>query len=176
MSDVSSLLHLLTSGFILDPNVINCMHTITISFSPVYMCACMHRWPLMTLTSLTPLLTPSLVTSLRSSDRPISTGLSTWEMVISSTWLLSVRERERQLMLTDSANLSISDDRLLWQTLNKLNRMHAVTFDFYKGSILVGMTLIFRQTGGQMWTVGPVCCIYISCAPAEIFLSVYSST
>lgn len=94
MSDVSSLLHFLTSGFILDPNVINCMHTITISFSPVYMCACMHRWPLMTLTSLTPLLTPSLVTSLRSSDRPISTGLSTWEMVTSSTWLLSVRERD----------------------------------------------------------------------------------
>lgn len=42
----------------------------------------------------------------------------------------------RVLLLTDSANLSISDDRLQRHTLNKLNRMHAVTFDHSKGSIL----------------------------------------
>ena len=48
------------------------------------------RWPQMTLTSLTSLVTPNLVTSLRSSDQPISTGLSTLETVTSSTWLLLV--------------------------------------------------------------------------------------
>lgn len=59
-----------------------------------------------------------------------------WALYLGDGYIINLTPvGERELVLRDSSNLSISDDRLLWHTLNKLNRIHAVTFDFSKGSI-----------------------------------------
>lgn len=59
-----------------------------------------------------------------------------WALYLGDGYIINLTPvGERELVLTDSANLSISHDRLLWHTLNKLNRMHAGTSDFSKDSI-----------------------------------------
>lgn len=99
-----------------------------------------------------------------------------WALYLGDGYIINLTPvGERELILTDSDYLGISGDRLLWHSLNKINRMHAITFEFSKGSILVGMTLVFKQTGGQMWTVGPVCYVYVSCTHAEILIGLLLS-